>query len=193
MVKALRRKSPVTAHTARELFDVLPEMPGFRAEVIKGNLIVSPLGPPPHGDAANNLHDELLPLRRQHGWRGYPGNVGVCIEGTRDPVEPDYVLAPRDCPLWGEREFISSGLILVAEVVSPGSKDYDRNEKPGMYADGGVPIYLLIDPLDAPPSVTVYSDLIDGAYKTVTKVEMGMPLRLPKPVDFELDTSVFKT
>ncbi|MEU0571625.1 Uma2 family endonuclease [Nonomuraea sp. NPDC005983] len=189
LVKADDKRMPTTA---RELFDALPEMPGFRAHVIEGNLIVSPVGTPEHADCAMELYAALLPIMRANGWKGRSGNVDVCIDGPRDPVEPDFVLAPSDCPRWGDRELLSSGLIMVAEVVSAGSTHSDRVEKPAVYATGQVPIYLLIDPVAKPPAVTVFSEIKDGAYSTTTTVSIGSPLRLPDPIDFELDTSIFK-
>ena len=178
--------------TAREMFDALPELPGFRAEVIKGNLTLSPVGTPEHARCAMRLNNTLISLVEKRGWEGWVGNVDVCIDGSREPVEPDFVLTPADCRLWGDREFLSSGLIMVAEVVSAGSTLRDRVEKPPLYAAGGVPIYLLIDTVAEPPSITVYSDIRDGAYRTTATVEVGTPLRLPAPIDFELDTSIFK-
>lgn len=178
--------------TARELFDALPELPGFRTEVINGNLIVSPVGTPEQADCAMNLFRALIPVLEEHRWKGWTGNVGVCIENSQDPVQPDFVLSSADCPHWDNRELLSSGLIMIAEVVSAGSTLRDRVEKPPLYAAGGVPIYLLIDTVAEPPSVTVYSDIRDGAYRTTATVEVGTPLRLPAPIDFELDTSIFK-
>lgn len=178
--------------TARELFDALPPLPGLRTEVIEGTLIVSPLGSPEHSWRAMDLHDALAPIRKKNGWRGSVSGVDVCIEGPCEPVEPDYALYPPDCPRWGTTELLSTGLVMVAEVVSPGSLARDRSEKPTVYAVGQVPIYLLIDPLATPPSVTVFSDIDDGAYRTITTVAMGTTLMLPAPVDFELDTSIFK-
>ncbi|MER6946168.1 Uma2 family endonuclease [Nonomuraea sp. NPDC000554] len=183
------RKTP---HTARDLFDALPPLPGFRAEVIEGKLIVSPLGTPEHVWVAADLHDALLPLRKERGWRGAPGGTNVCIEGSRDSLVPDYVLSPPDCPRWGTLELKSSGVLMVAEVVSPSSMHTDHHEKRRIYAQGGVPVYLLIDPRPKHPTVTVFSHLDDGAYQTRTSVAMGTPLLLPHPVDFELDTSIFK-
>ncbi|GAA4505232.1 Uma2 family endonuclease [Nonomuraea ferruginea] len=178
--------------TARELFDALPELPGFRADVIEGNLIVSPVGTPEHADCAMELYRALWPVMDEHGWKGRAGNVDVCIEGPREPVEPDFVLAPHDCPRWGERELRSSGLIMVAEVVSTGSAIRDREEKPPLYATGGIPIYLLIDLVAKTPSVTVYSEIGDSGYLARATVPIGTPLRLPAPIDLELDTSIFK-
>jgi Uma2 family endonuclease len=178
--------------TPREVFDALPPLPGLRTEVIDGRLIVSPVGTPEHADNAVLLLRALLPLTDEHDWRVYPGNVDVCIDGPRDPVEPDLVVAPRDCPRWGDRELLSSGLKMVAEVVSKGSAEDDRERKPGIYARGGVPVYLLIDPIATPRSVTVYSDPVDGRYQTSATVVMGGELHVPKPIDFPLQTSVFQ-
>ncbi|MEU7744511.1 Uma2 family endonuclease [Nonomuraea sp. NPDC049158] len=178
--------------TAREMFDALPPLSGFRAEVIDGNLVLTRVGTPEHADCAMALFRALIPVLDEHGWEGFTGNVDVCIEGPQDPVEPDFVLASIDCPRWGERELLSSGLIMVAEVVSTSSARRDREDKPPLYATGGVPIYLLIDTIAEPPSVTVYSDIRDGVYRTTATVPVGTPLRLPAPIDVELDTSIFK-
>jgi Uma2 family endonuclease len=177
--------------TPREVFDALPSLPGLRTEIIDGRLIVSPVGTPEHADKAVLLFRALLPLMDENDWRLYPGNVDVCIGGSRDPVEPDLVVAPANCPRWGHRELLSSGLKMVAEVVSPGSTVDDRERKPGIYARGGVPVYLLIDPVATPASVTVYSEPVDGCYQTSSTVVMGGELHIPKPIDMPLTTSIF--
>ncbi|MEV8631195.1 Uma2 family endonuclease [Streptosporangium sp. NPDC051023] len=190
------RPTPETAShplpgTPRELFDALPQLPGLRTEIIDGRLIVSPVGTPEHGWTATLLAYELYELVRERGWHAYTGNVDVCIDGPRDPVEPDFVLAPPDCPRWGERELLSSGLIMVAEIVSPGSVTDDRDRKPGVYALGEVPVMVLIDPVATPPTVTVLSDPKEGVYLTSARVAMGSPVHIPDPVGFTLDTSIF--
>lgn len=191
------RPSPATASqplpgTARELFDALPQLPGLRTEVIDGRLIVSPVGTPEHARIAMRLYNALLPLIEERDWDGFSGNVDVCIDGPRDPVEPDFVLAPADCPRWGDRELLSSGLIMVAEIVSPGSVVDDRDRKPGIYASGQVPIMIIVDPVVTPATVTVLSDPKDGVYLTSTRVAVGSPVHIPEPVGFTLDTSVFE-
>ncbi|MEU3164071.1 Uma2 family endonuclease [Streptosporangium sp. NPDC006930] len=177
--------------TARELFDALPQLPGLRAEIIDGRLVVSPMGTPEHARIAMRLYRALLPLLEEKEWDGFSGNVDVCMDGPRDPIVPDFVLAPEDCPRWGARELLSSGLLMVAEIVSPGSTFDDRDRKPAIYASGGVPVMLLIDPVVSPATVTVLSDPKEDEYRTSTRVEMGSRLHLPEPVDFTLDTSIF--
>ncbi|MEO3804797.1 Uma2 family endonuclease [Nonomuraea sp. B1E8] len=177
--------------TARELFDALPSLPGLRAEVIDGRLIVRPVGTPEHARIAMLIYRALLPLLVERGWDGFAGNVDVCVDGPRTPVEPDFVLSPPDCRRWGERELMSSGLLMVAEVISPSSVEDDRVKKPLMYAAGGVPVMLLVDPIAVPPTVTVLSDVEEGEYQTVTRVAMGSTLHIPDPIGFDLDTAVF--
>ncbi|MET7328045.1 Uma2 family endonuclease [Nonomuraea sp. NPDC005650] len=177
--------------TARELFDALPPLPGFRVEVIEGKLIVSPMGTPEHTWMAVDLNNALSPLCKERGWRGAPGGLNVCIEGPRDSLIPDYVLTHPLCPRWGPGELLSSGVVMVAEIVSPSSVHTDREEKRRLYALGRVPVYLLIDPIADEPSVTAFSDIKDGAYQVMTRVITGTPIALPSPVDFKLDTSIF--
>ncbi len=177
--------------TARELFDALPQLPGLRTEIIDGRLIVSPVGTPEHARIAMRLYSALLPLIEERDWDGFSGNVDVCIDGPRDPVEPDFVLAPADCPRRGERELLSSGLLMVAEIVSPGSVTDDRDRKPDIYALGQVPVMVIIDPVATPATVTVLSDPKDGVYLTSARVAVGTPVHIPDPVGFTLDTSIF--
>ncbi|MEU4574736.1 MULTISPECIES: Uma2 family endonuclease [Nonomuraea] len=184
--------SDTAPHHLRDVFDALPPLPGVRAEVIEGKVILSPLGTPEHHRMAMELAYELLPLSRERGWWQSAGGVSLCIEGPRDSYQPDYLLAPADCPRWGHLELLSSGIFVAAEVVSPSSAHDDRQEKPKGYAVGKVPIYLLIDPIGDEPGVTVYSKPVDGAYTSMTKVTVGSPITLPEPVGFELDTSIFK-
>ncbi|MEU4226110.1 Uma2 family endonuclease [Nonomuraea sp. NPDC026600] len=178
--------------TARGLFDALPPLPGLRQEVIKGSLIVSPMGTPEHAWIASDLSEALLPIRKERGWRAAAGTVSICIEGSRESLAPDYLLSPPNCRRWGEYELLSSHVLLVAEVVSPSSIHRDHHEKQEVYAQGGVPVYLLIDPIADQPATIVFSEIKDGAYQKTTRVVMGTPLYLPKPIDFELDTSIFK-
>ncbi|TQS27395.1 Uma2 family endonuclease [Microbispora sp. KK1-11] len=178
--------------TPRELFDALPPLPGLRTEVIDGRLVTRLRDAPEHASAAMRLFEALLPLMDGRGCQGWAGNVGVCLDGTNEPVVPDLVLAPGGCPLWEERELLSSGLLLVAEVVSKGSAEDDRLKKPAIYAGGGVPVMLLVDPLTRPASVTVYSDPKEGRYQVTSTVPFGREIHVPHPIGFTLDTSVFE-
>lgn len=182
---------PPAERNLRDLYDhLVPHLGKWRAEIIDGRLIVSPVGSPEHQWRAYVLPEALAPLARERGWRVYPG-LDVCLPGTREPFEPDFVMAPKDAPRWGEREVFTDGLIMVGEIVSPSSVEDDREKKPRLYARGRVPIMLLVDPVAEPPTVTVFSRLKDGAYAERTEVAMGEKLHIPDPVGFMLDTAIF--
>jgi Uma2 family endonuclease len=183
---------PPCAANLRALYDhLVPHLGRWRAEAIDGRLVVRPVGSPDHQWRATLLAEAFLSIARERGWRAWAG-LDVCLPGSRLPYEPDFVMGPKDAPRWGDREVFTDGLIMVGEVVSPGSVDIDRDEKPGIYARGGVPILLLVDPLGEPATVTVFSEPRDGRYARSTSVVMGEKLHIPEPVDFTFDTSVLQ-
>ncbi|MEU8136836.1 Uma2 family endonuclease [Streptodolium elevatio] len=90
-----------------------------------------------------------------------------------------------------EWKFPADAVHLVVEVVSAGreSQVNDRLVKPGGYASGPVPLYLLIDPLRR--EVTLFSDPKNNAYQTSTKVKYGDEISFPEPFKGVLDTAIF--
>jgi Uma2 family endonuclease len=181
---------PPCAENLRALYDhLVPHLGRWRVEAVAGRLVVSPVGSPDHQWSATLLAEAFLPIARERGWRVWAG-LDVCLPGSRLPYEPDFVMAPKDAPRWGDREVFTDGLIMVGEVVSPGSVQIDRDDKPRIYAGGGVPILLLVDPLGEPGTVTVFSEPKDGRYARSTSVALGEKLHIPEPVDFAFDTSV---
>ncbi|MCO6006014.1 Uma2 family endonuclease [Actinoallomurus purpureus] len=189
----MTERSPVQRPTEplRDLYErLVPHLGTWRAEIIDGRLIIGPRGTPEERWMTAGLLEALAPLARERGWRVYPG-LDVCLPGTREPFEPDFVMAPKDAPRWGEREVFTDGLVMAGEIVSPASVADDREKKPRIYARGRVPIMLLVDPVCDPPTVTVFSRLKNGAYTEKTEVTMGEKLHIPEPVDFALDTAIF--
>lgn len=176
--------------TLRDVYDSLVGRTRMRAEIINGRLIVSPLGTPEHQDMATTLASVMRSHALQRGWKVYAG-LGICADGSRDPYEPDFAVCPPDAPRWGDREVYASGLVMVGEIVSRGSTRDDREDKPAVYAAAGIPVYLLVDPVAAPATVTVLSEPQEGRYTVSATVNMGKEVHIPAPVDFVLDTSVF--
>lgn len=176
--------------TLRQIYDSLVGRTKLRAEIINERLIVSPLASPEHQAMAGKLYFALYPHAVTMGWEAYPA-VDICADGTRDPYSPDFGMCPSNAPRWGGREIFASGMIMVGEIVSKGSVTEDRIDKPGVYATTRIPIYLLVDPIADPQTVTVFSDPKEGQYTVSTTVAMGKEIHIPAPVDFLLDTSVF--
>jgi Uma2 family endonuclease len=121
---------------------------GHKAEVIEGNIVVSPTPSRHHGKTHSKLHRQLHTL----------------------------LLDPADAEL-------------VAEIVSPSNSRNDRVVKLRGYEASGVPIYLLIDPLEE--SATLFFEPSDGTYQQVRRVPFGTSIALPPPYSGKLDTGAF--
>jgi Uma2 family endonuclease len=132
--------------------------------------------------------DQLIRVKWQHGWRFHP-TVTIHIPATRERLIPDLMVAPAAAPRYDENELLAAGVLLVAEVVSPSSRRQDRETKNRVYAQGGVPLYLLIDKLAAPPSVTLFTEPREDGYRGRETAGAGQPLRLPDPFSLSLDTA----
>ncbi|GGX31702.1 Uma2 family endonuclease [Streptomyces chryseus] len=78
------------------------------------------------------------------------------------------------------------------EITSKGNASHDRSAKQKAYAQGDVPLYLLIDRYDeGGPAVTLFSDPRNGMYRTGLRKPFGEPVALPEPFGSELDTAGF--
>jgi Uma2 family endonuclease len=163
------------------------DIPGHRVELIDGQIVVSPTASRWHSDAIDELIDALIDVKRARGWR-FHTNLTVHIAATRERLIPDLMIAAKDAPGFGKYELLGHGVLLVAEVVSPYSRRQDRVAKPRAYAQGRVPLYLLIDQLADPATLTLFSDSDEDAYRSCHVAAAGEPLRLPEPFGIALDT-----
>jgi Uma2 family endonuclease len=147
---------------------------------------VSPSGSVRHSTAIDELMDQLFELKRSRNWR-FHTYLTAHIRPTRERLIPDLIVAPKTAAQFGDNELLASGVLLVAEVVSPWSRRRDRDVKPRAYAQGGVPLYLLIDHLATPPAVTLHSEPASHGYERRQTAAAGQPLPLPEPFGIALD------
>lgn len=70
--------------------------------------------------------------------------------------------------------------MLVAEIVSPSSRMYERVLKRQAYAGAGVPFYLIVEPLELCPAATL-CELHAQEYREAEVSTSGV-LRLPAPI-----------
>jgi Uma2 family endonuclease len=163
------------------------DLPGHRVELVDGQIVVSPTASRGHSNVVTELIDQFADVRR-HGWERHT-NLTVHIPATRERLIPDLAIVPGDAPGFGENELLAPGVLLVAEVVSPHSRREDRDIKPRAYAEGGVPLYLLIDRLTSPPAVTLFSHPSADGYGRQQTAAEGQPFCLPDPFKLALDTA----
>ncbi|MGH3387475.1 MAG: Uma2 family endonuclease [Actinomadura sp.] len=163
---------------------------GFRAELIDGEIVVSP---PPGGH-----HEHIISriveqaLRESQARMDFSGNRGLLLPSggscPKSHAIPDGVFAPRELALFAAdaASFMRpDGLALVIEVTSshPG---LDREGKRHCYARGGIPLYLLVDREKG--TVTLFSEPAGDDYTESHAGVFGKVIELPAPFSFGLDT-----
>ncbi|MDH6578072.1 Uma2 family endonuclease [Kitasatospora sp. MAP5-34] len=154
---------------------------GFKAELIEGEIVVTP---PPSGS-----HETVFALINRQFMRksavelDLAGNKGLAV--PRGHYIPDGTISPvghfEDADSWAD----PTGVLLVFEITSS-NPTKDREAKRRGYAAAKIPCYLLIDRSDR--SVTLFTDPAEGDYRAHSQVPFGKPLDLPAPFSFALDT-----
>ncbi|GAA3789706.1 Uma2 family endonuclease [Streptomyces coacervatus] len=185
-------QEPITQELLLEWFLALETPEGFQAELIEGELVVTP---PPDGD-----HEDYISLivsqviRRSRTDMQFSGNKGLRLEKAegqpQDHVIPDGTFAPLELRLYRGADpwMPCQGVAMVLEVTSSKPKT-DREAKRRCYARGGIPLYLLVD--RGTSEVTLFSDPENSDYQQRCTLAFGKPLALPEPFAFELDTTDF--
>lgn len=188
-----------TAHEPISQADVLLEgflaldtPEGFRAELIEGEIVVTP---PPDGD-----HEDYIGLivtqviRQSRTDMQFSGNKGLKLKSSgacpKNHVIPDGTFAPTELRLYRGADpwMPCDGVAMVVEVTST-KPQADRETKRRCYARGGIPLYLLVDRETS--SITLFGDPEGDEYREHRTRPLGKPLTLPEPFAFDLDTADF--
>jgi Uma2 family endonuclease len=175
------------------LFWSLREIRGFeRSELLEGRIVVSPAGVFWHSRASLWLYDQFRDAARERGWE-QSLDSDIVLPPTRDIIRPDHMLV-RDAGKFSELTptVPVEHVLLLSEVVSPSSVRDDREVKPARCARAGIPLYLLVDRLSNPMSVTLLSEPGEDGYRKSTAVQAGpggTSLNIPAPVELTLEAT----
>jgi Uma2 family endonuclease len=121
-----------------------PEGDGCKYECIDGELFVTPAPRVPHVAALNRLC-QIIELSGATN-RVIIATADVRLEST-SVVEPDLFVLRE--PITGKTRLdVPDCVVLVAEVLSPSTANWDRGRKRALYQRTGVPEYWIVD-LDA--------------------------------------------
>lgn len=133
-----------------------------RTELMEGNLVMSPSPTPDHNVAIARLLMQLEPQLPAE-FELIPDidvDLQLALPGAPGTVRrPDLVVVGRDARQRVRSEggpLRASDLLVVVEIVSPGSRRIDRIVKRAEYADAGIGHYWIVD-LDPPVSLTAGS------------------------------------
>jgi len=147
---------------------------GNRYELIQGSLHVNPAPDPFHQRVSSNLQ-WLLTEACPDGLEVFSAPLDVTL-GPDTLVQPDLMVVRTD-------RLTGAGLdgppLLVVEILSPSSMNYDRGTKRLTYEQARVPSFWIVDPDPHQSSVTLLD--LDGDHYVERTVEGGGELAGDRP------------
>ncbi|MCX4667591.1 Uma2 family endonuclease [Streptomyces sp. NBC_01381] len=189
---AMAHESLTRAEVLLEGFLALDTPEGFRAELIEGDIVVTP---PPDGDHEHCISVAVSQMyRRSRTDMQFSANKGLKLKSVeacpQNHAIPDGTFVPMELRLFKGAEpwMPGDGVTMVLEVTST-KPQRDREAKRRCYARGGIPLYLLIDRDES--SVTLFSEAEGDDYRQHCTLPFGKAVALPEPFGFELETSEF--
>lgn len=166
-----------------EAFLALNTPPGYRAELIDREIIVTP---PPDGNHETALSKLIWRIARS-------SSVELAIAPNKGLITPSGRFIP-DLTVGLEGTFAdqeawmpTEGVLLVVEVTS-NNPNRDRETKRKGYAAAGIPLYLLVDRQQRTVVLHSEPDGNAGDYLSVHYEPYGKDVLLPAPFDFALET-----
>jgi Uma2 family endonuclease len=155
-----------------------------RIELLDGSLLVSP--------SAGYRHQRLSFQLCYALSVAAPAGLEV-LEAINIRIAPGRILIPDlavvNTPGVDRTVAEPADVVLVVEITSPGNAVVDRALKPQLYAQAGIPHYLLIE-LGAEPPTAVAFRLRQSCYVPVRRVGRGERLRLDEPLHIDVDLAV---
>lgn len=179
-----RARQPATYEDLLEVPDILV------AEIIDGELHVTPRPAPKHADAGSGLGGALRgPFDRG---RGGPGGWRILFEPElhlkADVLVPDLAGWRRTrLPVLPDEAFFSIAPDWACEVLSPSTAALDRVKKLAVYAREGVSHVWLVDPV----AHTLEVLRLEGGRWTILSAGSGLAVLRAEPFEaIELDLSL---
>jgi Uma2 family endonuclease len=168
-----------------EEFIQLPEDNSRRYELQEGVLIVSPRAAWLHQRALLHLTGALQPQLPAECPMATDIEVVVDASFPATIRVPDLVITRPGAVTGNPPRLSADQVLVVVEIISPGSRGTDTRQKPGEYADAGIPHYWVID-LDEPLSLAAYHQAGAFGYQEAPAVTRVFETKEPFPLRIDL-------
>jgi Uma2 family endonuclease len=138
---------PESLTLTEEQYDALPDQVRKLIEVIDGHVIFCQSGTPEHSDVGRRLANRVEAARPAHPCTRVSTNIDVHFmkrkrsDGKLSFRRPD--VSVYKCIERGAK-LSAPDVLLVVEIVSPGSGYTDTVDKLAEYAYEGIPVYLVV-------------------------------------------------
>ncbi|WP_328930323.1 Uma2 family endonuclease [Streptomyces sp. NBC_00190] len=183
----IEQAAPPTFETLLRTVEEMDTPDGFKAELIRGKIIVSPFSKLRYYRRMRAVREQL----QAHAPEGHVADVAPFLFSFPEAERaygPDLFVADEAAFDEEGRHADSAALSLVAEFTSVSTRDADWKEKLDVYGRL-VPVYLVVDMQDS--EITCFWDPSPHGYRSRTTVSFGEALRVPAPFDCKLDTTGF--
>ncbi|GGL06194.1 Uma2 family endonuclease [Streptomyces flaveus] len=170
------------------MLDALDELhvpDGYKAEIIKGNIVLSPWSKGYYLDVMDLICDQLRP-HLPDGHRISSSPALFVFPGIERAYGPDIHVAHRKARRTESNKLDGEALSLVAELTSPSTRDDDLTDKVETYGKAGVPVYLILD-MQEKQATVLWAPSAKGYEGRFTK-DFGEKIHIPAPFDCTLDT-----
>ncbi|GAB2956241.1 Uma2 family endonuclease [Streptomyces pseudoechinosporeus] len=174
------------------MLDVLDELhvpDGYKAEIIKGNIVLSPWSKGYYTRVMNLVCNQL----ESHLPEGHVISQAPLLfvfPGVGRAYGPDIHAAHEQTLETESNHLDGEGLSFVAELTSASTRDDDLTDKVEVYGKAGVPVYLVLD-MQEEQTTVLWTPSAKG-YEAHITVPFGEKLQIPAPFDCTLDTAGFQ-
>ncbi|TDP91932.1 Uma2 family endonuclease [Labedaea rhizosphaerae] len=158
-------------------------------ELVDGALIVNP-PPSPYHQAASG---ELFVLLRAACGPGLRALEAVGVQLGQQLLIPDLVVVRASAASLHAPVLDPADVVLVVEIVSPGSRVRDRSEKPVIFAEAGIPHFWRVETSHYQgrsaelPAVLIHELDDNGAYVLARTLGAGEVATVTEPFEVAFD------
>jgi len=164
---------------------------GWRPEITPEGIFMSPPPVGSHNLIADELHHAVGAVIDRSRF-GVFQTQGVAVQSIGGIFVPDLCVASRAEVPSGSDPVGSEHVVLAVEITSRRNAEHDRKRKKWAYAHGRIAQYLLVDAFDDEgPTVSQFTNPVEGVYRNVVRTPFGQKITLLDPVVAVVDSSLF--